>query len=205
VDENGGMLDTTTVFAMLIKDALERRPGTRVVHDVLCSKFIDDVILKYGGVPVECRVGHTFISQKVLDVRAVLGGELSGHYYFAERHGADDALFASMRLIEIVAKEKRVLSEISKNFRSNYLSYQERFPIADDKKFKFVDALKEELARKYEIVAIDGIKIVFDKGWAAIRASNTEPKISVVYEASDRKAFEEIGEVVKWILEKLPE
>jgi len=204
VDEKGGMLDTTTVFAMLIKDALERRPGARVVHDVLCSKFIDDIILKYGGVPVECRVGHTFISHKMLDVKAVIGGELSGHYYFAETHGADDALFATMRLIEILTKEKETLSEISKNFRSNYLSYQERFTIADDKKFKFVDALKEELARKYEMVAIDGVKIIFDRGWAAIRASNTEPKISVVYEASDRKAFDEIGEVVKGILENIP-
>jgi len=90
--------NASTVFAMLIKDALERRPGARVVHDVLCSKFIDDIIIKYGGVPVECRVGHTFIAQKMLDVRAALGGELSGHYYFAETHGADDALFASIHL-----------------------------------------------------------------------------------------------------------
>lgn len=204
VDESGNILDTSTIFAMLIKNALERRPGARVVHDALCSKFIDDIILKYGGVPVECRVGHTFISQKMLDVKAVIGGELSGHYYFAETHGADDALFASMRLIEIVTKEKKALSEISKNFRSKYLSYHERVPVADDRKFKFVDGLKEELSGKYEIATIDGVKIIFDKGWAAIRASNTEPKISVVYEASDKKTFDEIGDVVKRILEKVP-
>ncbi|MBI4363088.1 MAG: phosphomannomutase/phosphoglucomutase [Euryarchaeota archaeon] len=205
VDDRGRVVDPGTVFALLIRDTLARRPGAKVVHDVLCSRHIDDVIEESGGVPVESRVGHTFIAQRMADLGAPLGGELSGHYYFAETGGGDDALFASLRLLDLMAQNSgRRLSRLCDELRSPYLSRNFRVDIPDAEKFPFVERLKRELAGDYPLLTVDGVKILFPRGWALIRPSNTEPKISIAYEASDRKAFTSIEKTVNDILSRVP-
>jgi phosphomannomutase/phosphoglucomutase len=203
VDEKGRIVEPQRIFSILIQDALTRHPKGKVVHDVLCSKFIDDVIKKFDGIPVECRVGHTFISQKMVEVDAVLGGEISGHYYFSETNGADDALFASIRLLEAIMESRLPLSELSERYASKYLSYHTRLPIHDEIKFRWVEELREELSN-YEISSIDGVKIFFEKGWALIRPSNTEAKVSIAYEASTQEAFQEIKKLVDGIVRRIP-
>jgi phosphomannomutase len=167
-----------------------------VVHDVLASRFVDDAVRALGGQPVECRVGHTFISQRMAETRAVFAGELSGHYYFEETGYADDALFASLLLLRTVAGDDRPLSGRVEKMRNPYISRNFRVSIPEEEKEPFMRRLLERVSREYPTQTMDGVKVLLPGGWALIRPSNTEPKLSVAYEASDPAAF---GAVEAWV------
>jgi len=207
IDENGSIVYVGIVFSILIKSALEKKPGSKIVYTILDSKAIDDVIRKHGGIPVVCRVGHTYITQRMIDEQAAVAGEISGHYYFKETHGADDALFACLRLIEYLTKSEKKISDFADEFPKYFSQVSEglRVPIKEREKFSFIDALKKEFESKgFKIDTLDGVKIIFDDGWALFRPSNTEPIISMSYEAYNKKAFERIKKFVDDIVKKIP-
>jgi phosphomannomutase/phosphoglucomutase len=207
VDKNGKMVGPNNIFALLIKQALTRNPNSKVVYDALSSMMIEDIIKKYNGIPVVSKVGHTYITQRMIKEDAILAGELSGHYYFKEILFADDALFAALRLIEFLTNSDKYLNEHFKDLPKYYSQVSEglRVPINPSEKISFIENLKRELTDKgYEIDTLDGVKILFDGGWALFRAANTESKISVAYEAKTEKEFEKIKKIVEEIVVRIP-
>ncbi len=207
IDENGNVVDNNKIFALLIKNALRKEPNSKVVYDTLSSKMIEDVIRNQGGIPVVCKVGHTYITQKMVEVDAVLAGELSGHYYFKETYGADDALFASLMFIEYLSKTKKKLTELFKDLPKYFSQVTEgmRYPIKASEKLKFIEELKQEFKNKgYEIDTLDGVKVIFKDGWALFRPSNTEPIISMSFEAKTKQSFERIKKIVEEIITRIP-
>jgi phosphomannomutase len=207
VDKNGSIVYVGVVFSILIKNALEKEPGSKVIYTVLDSKAIDDVIREQGGIPVVCRVGHTYITQKMIDEKAVIAGEISGHYYFKETHGADDALFASLKLIETLVNSNKEISDFANRFPKYFSQVSEglRIPIKESEKFNFIEKLKNDFKnRDFNIDTTDGVKIFFEDGWALFRPSNTEPMISISYEAEDETSFERMKKFVDDIISRIP-
>jgi len=207
VDKNGSIVYVGVIFSILINNALEKEPRAKVIYTVLDSKAIDDVIREQGGIPIVSRVGHTYITQKMIDENAVVAGEISGHYYFRETYGADDALFASLKVIETLVNFNKKISDFADKFPKYFSQVSEglRIEIKETEKFNFIEKLKDDFEnRGFNIDTIDGVKVFFDDGWALFRPSNTEPIISISYEAEDKASFERIKNFVDDIIKKIP-
>jgi phosphomannomutase/phosphoglucomutase len=207
IDEKGKIVYVGVIFSILIQSALEKEPGSKIVYTVLDSKAIEDIIKKFSGKPVICRVGHTYITQKLLEENAALAGEISGHYYFKETHGADDALFAILKLIEYLAKSNKKISDYERELPKYYSQVSEglRIPVKESEKFPFIERLKQEFKEKgYKIDTLDGVKVIFKDSWALFRPSNTEPIISMSYEATTKEGFEKIKKFVENIIKRIP-
>lgn len=202
VDEQGKILTPTQFFGILIKLYLEKGEG-KVIHDALSSSAIDDLIKYYNGMSIGCRVGHVFVQKELLKEKALVGGEISGHYFFKELYGADDAIFATLKILEYLEKKGIKVSEAYKDIPSYYFDSL-RIKVKDDEvKFDFIEKLKKELADKYKTNEMDGVKVFLDYGWALFRASNTEPKISVAMEAKTKEDFEKMKEFVNEKIKKV--
>jgi phosphomannomutase len=206
VDKNGGIVYVGVIFSILINNALKKEPGSKIIYTVLDSKAIDDVIREEGGIPVVSRVGHTYITQKMVDEGAVVAGELSGHYFFKETFGADDALFASLKVIETLVNSNKKISDFADKFPKYFSQVSEglRIPIKEIEKFNFIEKLKDDFkSRGFNLDTTDGVKILFDDGWALFRPSNTEPIISISYEAENKASFERIKNFVDDIIKRI--
>jgi phosphomannomutase/phosphoglucomutase len=205
IDADGTTIESRRIFSLLAQQVLDEKPGTKIVHDALMSGMAIETIKRYGGQAVPCRVGHTYIAQKMKEEAAELGGELSGHYYFKEAFFADDAILASLKLAALISQGGKRLSELVSDF-PEYLSENIRIPVRESEKFSFITQLKADLESEgYVLDCLDGVKVVFDTGWALFRASNTEPKISIAYESRDEVEFNRIKDFVQSIIEKVPQ
>lgn len=207
VDATGKIIYVGIIFSIFIQNMLSEAPKSKIVYTTLDSNAIVDTIEKSGGIPVVCRVGHTFITEKMLETGAILSGEISGHYFFKDMNCADDSLFASLKLIEFLLKSDKKISDYEKEFPKYYSEVSEtmRFPIKESEKFKFIDTLKAEFkATGYKVDTLEGVKVFFDNGWIMFRASNTEAKISVSYESKDKEEFEKMREIVNQVIERIP-
>jgi len=205
IDKDGTAIESSRIFSLLVRHLLEEKPGTKIVHDVLMSGMAIDTIKRYGGLAIPCRVGHTYIAQKMMEEAAELGGELSGHYYFKETFFADDAILASLKIVKLVSQEGKRLSELIRDF-PEYPSENVRISVKDSEKFSFIKKLKEELDKEgYLVDCLDGVKVMFEDGWALFRASNTEPKISIAYESKDKEEYNKIKNFVQSIIKKVPQ
>jgi len=202
VNEQGSVIEPKNVFSLLVKNAALDNENLKVVHDTLTSRSVDDVIVGVGGEPLVCRVGHTYVSQMALENGAQLSGELSGHYFFKETFYNDDALFASMKLIQYLIKQGISISK-TLEVLPVYFSNGIRVEVNGDAK-QIVNQLTNEFAEKYgEIDTLDGVKVSFENGWMLFRASNTGPKISIAYESKNKDEFDKIDGNVKKILERI--
>ncbi|MEK6539170.1 MAG: phosphomannomutase, partial [Deltaproteobacteria bacterium] len=165
-----------------------------------------DEIQRLGGNAIMWKTGHSLIKSKMKETGAVLAGEMSGHIFFADRYfGYDDAIYASCRLIEILARRRAerpdtTVSSLLANIPKMYSTAEIRVDCPDEKKFKVVERLYgifDELKKNPElgivdIITIDGLRIVFKDGWALVRASNTQPALVTRYEAVTEKRLQEI-------------
>ena len=199
-----GYIEEDKVIALLSEETLEIDKGS-VVHDLRASKLVPEKIREHGGEPVETRVGHTFISEKIHeDSDIVFAGELSGHYYFpAFGFPWDDGLFAASLMSKMVAEEDIV--EKLYSWPEYPVSPELRIDCPEEAKQPVIDAVKEEYSDR-ELATVDGVKIYFDKGWALVRPSNTEEKMSVRCEADTEEdlddILEEVEENVRRFIEK---
>lgn len=207
VDENGKIVYVGIVFSIFIKNMLSEYPNSKIVYTALDSNAIVDTIQNNNGIPVVCRVGHTFITEKMLETGAILSGELSGHYFFKEMNYADDSLFGSLKLIESLIKYGKKISDYESEFPKYYSEVSEtmRFPIQESEKFRFIDMMKTKFELDgYKVDTLDGMKAFFDNGWIMLRPANTEAKVSISYESKDKDEFEKMQEIVNQIIEKIP-
>lgn len=205
LDENGNVVSSDVIFSMLIKNISNKR--AKIVKTIMNSMAIDDVAKSMGYKVVETKVGHSYVQNIMKAEDAILAGEVSGHYYFKDTFYGDDALYATLKILEILSTTGKSVSDFSKDFPKYYSEVSEsmRFPIKESVKIPFIEALKEEfLSKGFRIVDIDGVKVLFNDGWALFRPSNTEPKISVAYESRTKKGFEELTRMVQDVINRIP-
>jgi len=150
------------------------------------------------------KAGHSLIKQKMREVGAVLGGEMSGHIFFADKFfGYDDAIYATLRLLEIMSKDQRPLSEYLKDIRKMYATPEIRIDCNDSIKFDVVKRLTEFYRSRFKVIDIDGVRVVLDKGWGLVRPSNTQPVLVLRFEAESKELLEEIQQMITGDLERI--
>jgi phosphomannomutase/phosphoglucomutase len=185
-------------------DLIENGEKPTVVSEVKCSQVLFDTINKYGGKAVMCKTGHGYIKDKMKETNATLAGEMSGHTFFKDRYyGFDDAIYAGCRIIEIISKHKKTnpnfkISDMLKPFDEVYSSSEVRFPCANELKKSTLEKVQEIVklnsdlfgSEIKDIITLDGMRIVFDGGFALIRQSNTEPVFTLRFEAKTKDECE---------------
>lgn len=198
VDERGQVLWGDRLMVIYSRDILAATPGSTIISEVKASQCLYDDIVKQGGRPVMWKTGHSLIKSKMKQERAVLAGEMSGHMFFADRYfGYDDAVYASCRLVEILAKRRQPLSSLVADLPNTAVTPEIRVDLPDSVKFDVVKRVRERFDRYAkakqavgsaklqlrEVITIDGVRAVFDDGWGLIRASNTQPALVLRFEA----------------------
>jgi phosphomannomutase len=207
VDERGKIIYVGIIFSIFIENLLSEYPKSRIVHTALDSNAIVDIIERNEGIPVVCRVGHTFITEKMLETGAILSGELSGHYFFKDMNYADDNLFGSLKLVEFLLKSKNKISDYERKFPKYFAEVSEtmRFPVKESEKFPFIDKLKSEFEEAgHRIDTLDGVKVFFDDGWIVFRPTNTEAKIMISYESKSKEGFEKLKKIANQVIDRIP-
>ncbi|MEI6632482.1 MAG: phosphomannomutase/phosphoglucomutase [Chlamydiota bacterium] len=206
IDEKGDIIWTDMLLILYARDLLKRRPGSRVIFDVKCSHLCAAEIEKAGGVPIMWKTGHSLIKQKMREENAPLAGEMSGHVCFADGYfGYDDATFAACRLVQILSRADRPLSELLADIPKTCATPEIRIDCPDEKKFEIVEGLKRYFSARYDTLDIDGVRVIFGDGWGLIRPSNTQPVIVMRFEAETPARLEEIkGLVAGKLREYLP-
>ncbi|MBN1826263.1 MAG: phosphomannomutase/phosphoglucomutase [Candidatus Eisenbacteria bacterium] len=196
VDEKGDILFGDTLAGVFARSVLAKKPGT-IVFDVKCSVGLVEAIRDAGGTPLMWKTGHSHLKQKMKDERAPFAGEMSGHVFFADRYyGYDDAIYASARLIEIVAAGGRPLSAIAAEIPRYHSTPEIRIDCPDSRKFTVVEAIQKKFRATHDVVDIDGARVNFDEGWGLVRASNTQPVLVLRFEAKTTDALAEIRDTL---------
>jgi len=168
---------------------LADHPGAAILGEVKCSQTLYDDIARHGGRPIMWKTGHSLIKTKMKEEQALLAGEMSGHLFFADRFfGYDDAIYASLRLLEILAKDPRSLTEMLADVPRTYATPELRVDCPDAIKFDVVAAVREHYKNAGRpVVDIDGARVSFgtpdDPAWGLVRASNTGPVLVLRFEA----------------------
>ena len=190
VDDRGRIIPGDITLAIYVKH-LDRRG--KVVFDVSSSSALREVILEEGCEPVEMRVGRAFILNAVRELNAVIGGEKSNHFYFPEIWGFDDAIYATLRMAEIIARSGKKLSQLVEEIPSYPSIPIKTFECPDELKGRVVEQIAEHYRRLgLKVNTIDGVKAYFEDGWVLVRQSNTMPQVKMTAEAKTEKRLKEI-------------
>ena len=212
IDEKGQVLWGDRLMVVYSRDILARNPGGTIISEVKASQCLYDDIAKQGGRPIMWKTGHSLIKSKMKSEQAVLAGEMSGHMFFADRYfGYDDAIYASCRLVEILARTGKSLSSLVADLPSTSVTPEIRVDMPDTIKFDVVKSVQDRLAvfaksgeplgpKKLtlrEVITIDGVRAIFEGGWGLIRASNTQPALVLRFEAVSAERLNEIRTVIE--------
>ncbi|HET9312369.1 MAG TPA: phosphomannomutase/phosphoglucomutase [Nitrospira sp.] len=199
IDEQGRVMWGDRLMVVYSRDILSAKPGSTIISEVKASQCLYDDITKQGGRAIMWKTGHSLIKAKMKSEQAVLAGEMSGHMFFADRYfGYDDAIYASCRLIEILARTGKPLSSLVADLPATAVTPEIRVDTPDTIKFELVKQVQERLAGYArsrqpigpekdivrEVVTIDGVRAIFEDGWGLIRASNTQPALVLRFEAA---------------------
>jgi phosphomannomutase / phosphoglucomutase len=202
VDERGTVLYGDQLMILYAREILTRKPGATFIGEVKCSQLLYDDIAAHGGNAIMWKTGHSLIKAKMKETHAELAGEMSGHMFFADRYfGFDDAMYAACRLMEIVANSGKPLSSHLADLPRTVTTPEIRFDCADELKFAVVRQATAELRARHRISDVDGVRVLFNRGWGLVRASNTQPVLVMRFEAETeellREYREEVEEVVR--------
>jgi phosphomannomutase/phosphoglucomutase len=198
VDEKGNIVFGDKLMIIFAREILSRKPGSTFISEVKCSKTMYDDIEKHGGRAIMWKTGHSLIKQKMKEEKAELAGEMSGHMFFADRYfGYDDAVYASCRLLEIIADTGKTISDLLSDVPKTYTTPEIRVECPDDKKFDVVQKVTEYFRERYDVIDIDGARVLFDDGWGLVRASNTQPALVLRFEAMSEERLKEIRDLVE--------
>jgi phosphomannomutase/phosphoglucomutase len=190
VDDRGAILWGDLLMALFWREVLAAHPGALALVEVKCSQALIDEIRRLGGRPEFTRTGHSLIKARMRETGAVFAGEMSGHMFFAdEYYGFDDAVYAAGRLLRILSRSDSPLSALSAEIPRYYATPETRVACPDDRKFEVVAALTREFRATYQVIDVDGARVVFPDGWALVRASNTQPVLVVRAEGTTPEAL----------------
>lgn len=206
IDNTGKFLLGDELMVIWARDVLANSPGEKIIGDVKCSDRMYADIEKHGGKPIMWKTGHSLVKNKIKQEKAPFGGELSGHIFFADRnYGYDDALYAGLRLIEIIAKTGKSMDELLEGLPPSFSTPEIRLDTTEEKKGQIVEKLKQhfEKMQNVELNFIDGVRVSYLDGWALVRASNTQPVVVVRFESQSDERLIEIQNSVMEIVEPL--
>jgi phosphomannomutase/phosphoglucomutase len=200
VDETGRLVRGDQLTAIFARDQLRRTPGERILFDVKSSLALEEDIRAHGGVPVMWKTGHSLAKAKMHEDGIPFGGEMSGHlFFFHDYFGFDDAIYAACRLCEIVAGGESLAAMVDS--LKHYVSTPEiRIDTTEETKWEVVKKAKEHFAERYEIVDIDGVRVTFPRGWALLRASNTQPVLVARAEGETDEALAKVTDELESFL-----
>jgi phosphomannomutase/phosphoglucomutase len=198
IDENGNIVYGDKLMIIFAREILSRKPGATFISEVKCSKTMYDDIEKHGGRAIMWRTGHSLIKKKMKEEKAELAGEMSGHMFFADRYfGYDDATYAACRLLEILANTRKKLSDLLSDVPETFSTPEIRVDCPDDRKFGVVAEVTKYFRSKYDVIDIDGVRVLFEDGWGLVRASNTQPALVLRFEALSEARLSEIKTLVE--------
>jgi len=204
VDEKGNILWGDELLMLFARDVLQRNPKAVIISEVKCSQRLYDDIAQRGGTAIMWKAGHSLLKAKMKEARALLAGEMSGHMFFKERYlGYDDAIYASLRLLEILANAERPLSALLSDLPKSVSTPEIRVDCPDDQKFVIAEKATEYFRQHYDIIDVDGVRIQFPEGWGLIRASNTQPALVLRFEAQSAAKLKEYRGIVEAKLKEL--
>ena len=219
VDESGNVVYGDKLTYIFAKNILKDHLGAKIIGEVKCSKTLFDGVKSLGGIPILSPVGHSLIKKKLKEENVLLAGEMSGHIFFNDKYfGYDDAIYATLRLVEIVAKAKQqnnkfVFSNLLRELPQMHVSPEIRIPVPENKKFVIVNNFLEHFKKFYpalaqeikNVITIDGLRIEFPDGWGLIRASNTQPVLVMRFEAETEGKLEKYMKTFNEILIRVKE
>ena len=196
IDEMGGIIRADILMSVFV--SYITNPGDSVVFDVKCSRALEETIKKFKGNPIMYKTGHSLIKNKMINTNAKFGGEMSGHIFFSDRYyGYDDGIYVSLRLIELLSKIKRKLSDCVFDIPKYVSTPEIRIECDDDDiKFDIVNKIIKYFSNKFNCSLIDGVRIEFDYGWGLIRASNTQPVIVCRFESDSLENLDKIKNMI---------
>ncbi len=198
VDRNGNIVFGDKLIIIFAREILSRKPGATFISEVKCSQTMYDDIEKNGGRAIMWRTGHSLIKQKMKEEKAALAGEMSGHMFFADRYfGFDDAIYASCRLLEILARTGKDVAELLSDVPKTYTTPEIRVECPDNIKFNVVEQVTEHFRKTNTVIDIDGARVLFDEGWGLVRASNTQPALVLRFEALSEERLAQIRKTVE--------
>jgi len=204
VNERGGIIRGDRLLMIYARSVLKEKPGATVISEVKSSQKLYEDIERHGGRAIMWKTGHSLIKKKMKEENSVLAGEMSGHMFFADRYfGYDDAVYASLRLLEILSASSQPLSDLLADVPRTFATPEIRVPCADDKKFGVVDRIKEFFQKSYQTIDVDGVRFLFDGGWGLVRAANTQPVLVLRFEADSEEKLAEIRNQVEQKLQDL--
>jgi phosphomannomutase len=194
VDAKGRVIWGDQLLMILAEPVLKQQPGATIIADVKASQGLFDRIAELGGTPLMWKTGHSLIKTKMKETGAPLAGEMSGHVFFKHRwYGFDDALYASVRLIEAVSESGRSLTEIVDAMPKTTATPEMRFQVDDARKFAIIDEVRDRLSAEGATVdATDGVRVSTADGWWLLRASNTQDVLVARAEANDDAGVERL-------------
>ncbi|MEA3254945.1 MAG: phosphomannomutase/phosphoglucomutase [Candidatus Altiarchaeota archaeon] len=204
IDDKGGIIRGDQSLILFSREILKRHRGAKIIFEVKCSQaLIEDIEMK-GGVPIMYRTGHSFIKKKMKEENALLAGEMSGHFFFADDYyGYDDAIFASARMVELLSKSTETFSQLISRIPRYYSTPEIRIFCPEDEKFRIVDEIVERF-KEYDVITVDGVRVQFEDGWGLVRASNTEPALILRFEAKTRERRDIIQKMFMDELKRFP-
>lgn len=215
VDEKGQILWNDVLVAIFAKEILERFPGSKIIYNTLCSQIVREVIKQNGGIPIIWRTGHSFIKDKIATEGAAFGGELSGHFFFADNaYGHDDAIYAALRVLEYLSDRDTSLTKLFESFPKFISSPEIKIGCPDDKKMGVIKELSTKFKEDYKDAQItddniipgdDGVRADFSDGMMVFRYSQNGPYITVKFEAKDQETYNERRRYVRETLKSYPE
>jgi len=198
VDNQGRILWGDELMVLFWRELLPRYPGTPAVIEVKCSRALVDEVERLGGKPIFYKSGHSLIKAKMRELGAVFAGEMSGHMFFAdEYYGFDDALYATARLLRMLSHARETLSEMVATIPRYYSTAETRIDCSDEEKWQAVERIREHFSQQYDVVSVDGARVLFDDGWGLIRASNTSPQLVARCEGESPEALRRICREIK--------
>ena len=194
VTNEGENIFPDRLLMLFAADVLERNPGAVIVYDVKCTGRLPAHILRHGGSPLMWKTGHSLIKAKMREVEAELAGEMSGHFFFAERwYGFDDGIYSAARLLEILAARDETPTQILSALPTGVATAEIKVPAPDDNPHAFVERFQASAQLEgARLSTIDGVRADWNDGWGLVRASNTTPVLVLRFDADDQAALERI-------------
>ncbi len=202
IDDEAEPLSGSTVTSLIARWMLAQHPGSSIVHNLITSHAVPEIVAEHGGTPVRTRVGHSYIKQVMADTDAVFGGEHSGHYYFRDNFRADSGMLAMLVLLQVISEDGRPLSKIRVEVERYAASGEINYQVSDLN--QAVAAIELEFAGE-KTDRLDGLTVYLGDSWFNLRPSNTEPLLRLNVEAPSPQQVAQVVERVEQTLEDLNE
>jgi phosphomannomutase/phosphoglucomutase len=190
----GEIVRSDVLLMLLAQDVVSRNPGTDVVFDVKCSRYLGRLVSRLGGRPVLWKTGHALMKAKMAETGALIGGEFSGHIFFGERwYGFDDGMYAAARLAEIVGSSTSSLDQLVGQMPSGTSTPEILVPVDEAEKFEIIRTFAEKANfDEGKVLTLDGVRVDYSDGWGLLRASNTSAALTARFEADSPERLQSI-------------